>query len=56
MTDDDDRPPTCSKHDWHPPVPRLVENKAGEWVEHPTDRMEFCNDCPAERTVEREPK
>ena len=53
---DDDRPPTCSKHDWHPPVPRLGENREGDLVPHQTELMEFCMRCVAERTVEREPK
>lgn len=53
---DDDRPRSCSKHDWHPPVPRLVENKAGEWVEHPTELMRWCMDCPATESVEGQPR
>lgn len=51
---DDDRPKYCSRHDWHPPVPRLVENAAGEWVEHPTELMRWCYNCAAQERVERQ--
>jgi hypothetical protein len=53
---DDDRPKFCSDHHWSSALPRLVENSAGQLVDHPTERMRFCANCPAEETVEREPK
>jgi hypothetical protein len=51
---DNDRPRFCSDHHWSPALPRLVENSAGQLVDHPTERMRFCANCPAEVSVERE--
>lgn len=53
---EDERIPTCSDHRWSAPQPRLVENNAGELVEHPTQKMRFCAHCPAEESLEKEPK
>ena len=52
----EDRPPACINHDWFPPQPRLILNNAGQLVEHPTERMQFCGACMAERTVQEERK
>lgn len=52
----DDEPRYCAEHHWSAPVPRLLKNAAGELVEHPTERMRFCTGCPAEVSVEKEPK
>ena len=52
----DDSPKFCADHSWSGPRTVWVEDAQGEYVEHPTEKVRICRDCPAQVSVEKEPK